>query len=706
MPKFKKISKHYKRAAKELNTFESLLMKESLSESDGKEGPLTTLGKLSVKDPELLESNNIGQNLGFNNYLEPNTSAATRSSYCSVSDSDSESSLDCPTVNDSKNINIESNVIDVPMAHFSNVNLDLGSSIPELLSHSLSQWALKHNITHTAINDLLKILKPYDCNLPIDARTLLSTPKNHVLKSIEPGSYYHFGLKNCFKLLLSNFQINSNCNILEILVNIDGLPLSKSSSSQFYPILCSLFGGASVAVIGIYHGHMKPHSANSFLQDFQEEATDLINNGFYYNGVIYMVKIKGFVCDAPAKSFIKYIKGHSGYMSCTKCYIEGSFCNDRVCFPQLFNLKPRTDIEYRSKVQKEHHTGTSIIEYIPGIDMIQSFPLDYMHLVCLGVMKKLINLWLCGKPSTKLQYRHIVSIDQSLTKLSSCIPLEFNRKPRNISDFKRWKATEFRQFLLYTGPVVLKPILSKERYLHFLTLHVAIYILSSFSSNNDMIDYAEKLLHYFLEVFITLYGQEHISHNVHNLLHLTDDVKLLGPLDNFSAFKFENYMQVLKNKLRKHEKPLEQIINRIKEMEVINFKNRNKSVSCPLFEKKHFDGPIFPNQFSESQYKQLTFKNYSLTTSEPNNCCCLNDGTIVLIKNFANINSKSFVFGHRYLTKTPYYEKPCESSEINIFCLGEEIGALEHWDINSISFKFIKVPIERKCIVFPMVHLQ
>lgn len=137
-----------------------------------------------------------------------------------------------------------------------------------------------------------------------------------------------------------------------------------------------------------------------------------------------------------------------------------------------------------------------------------------------------------------------------------------------------------------------------------------------------MIDYAEKLLHYYVEVFITLYGQEHISHNVHNLVHLTDDVKLLGPLDNFNAFKFENYMQVLKNKLRKHEKPLEQIINRIKEMEVINFKNR-KSLSCPFSEKKHFDGPIFPNQFSESQYKQLTFKNYSLTTSEPNNCCCL-----------------------------------------------------------------------------------
>lgn len=109
-----------------------------------------------------------------------------------------------------------------------------------------------------------------------------------------------------------------------------------------------------------------------------------------------------------------------------------------------------------------------------------------------------------------------------------------------------------------------------------------------------MIDYAEKLLHYYVEVFITLYGQEHISHNVHNLVHLTDDVKLLGPLDNFNAFKFENYMQVLKNKLRKHEKPLEQIINRIKEMEVINFKNRKSLCLVPFLKRSTLMDLSFP----------------------------------------------------------------------------------------------------------------
>ena len=33
---------------------------------------------------------------------------------------------------------------------------------------SLKVWALTHNITHSAINDLLKLLKPTNDDLPVD----------------------------------------------------------------------------------------------------------------------------------------------------------------------------------------------------------------------------------------------------------------------------------------------------------------------------------------------------------------------------------------------------------------------------------------------------------------------------------------------------------------------------------------------------------
>ena len=37
------------------------------------------------------------------------------------------------------------------------------------------------------------------------------------------------------------------------------------------------------------------------------------------------MKIKALVCDAPARQFIKCIKGHSGYYSCERCETKGNW---------------------------------------------------------------------------------------------------------------------------------------------------------------------------------------------------------------------------------------------------------------------------------------------------------------------------------------------------------------------------------------------
>lgn len=52
--------------------------------------------------------------------------------------------------------------------------------------------------------------------------------------------------------------------------------------------------------------------------------------------------------------------------------------------------------------------------------------------------------------------------------LTNSIPSEFARRPRSINEVKLWKAVEFRNFLLYTGPIVLRYILKKDLYDHFM----------------------------------------------------------------------------------------------------------------------------------------------------------------------------------------------------------------------------------------------
>lgn len=62
--------------------------------------------------------------------------------------------------------------------------------------------------------------------------------------------------------------------------------------------------------------------------------------------------------------------------------------------------------------------------------------------------------------------------------------------------------------------------------------------------NTNNINYAEKLLQHFAESFEKFYGKEYVSHNVHNLLHLSNEVRKFGPLDSFSSFRFETFYKL------------------------------------------------------------------------------------------------------------------------------------------------------------------
>ena len=96
--------------------------------------------------------------------------------------------------------------------------------------------------------------------------------------------------------------------------------------------------------------------------------------------------------------------------------------------------------------------------------------------------------------------------------------------------------SEFRQFLLYTGPVLVKDVLQASLYQHFLLLFVGVFILSSKTLLEKYLDYANDALVLFVQHFGKLYGNMYLSYNVHNLVHLASDAKVHGNLDSFSAF--------------------------------------------------------------------------------------------------------------------------------------------------------------------------
>lgn len=239
--------------------------------------------------------------------------------------------------------------------------------------------------------------------LPKDCRTLLRTGSSKVLniREVKPGIYYHFGLKKGILMYSSILPLNSH--VIKIAVGVDGLPISKSSSGQFWPILAYIVPYHNyVFSVGLYYGYQKPHDSNDFLHDFITEILELNTYGITINNEMKKVQLEVMCCDVPAKSFILRVKGHSGFFSCTRCLHEGEYINNRVCFPYKSNghVKRNHD-DYILMNNEEHHVSTiiSCIVLVPGIDVTKLFSLDYMHLICLGVMKNLINLWLNTGPS-------------------------------------------------------------------------------------------------------------------------------------------------------------------------------------------------------------------------------------------------------------------------------------------------------------------
>lgn len=76
--------------------------------------------------------------------------------------------------------------------------------------------------------------------IPKDSRTLLHSNSTKVFNLREVhlnGMYYNFGLRNGILRFSSILPLQES---IQIAVGIDGLPISKSSSSQFWPLLCPI----------------------------------------------------------------------------------------------------------------------------------------------------------------------------------------------------------------------------------------------------------------------------------------------------------------------------------------------------------------------------------------------------------------------------------------------------------------------------------
>ena len=81
------------------------------------------------------------------------------------------------------------------------------------------------------------------------------------------GDYVYLGLLNGIKRILSENQAAIHDKKINLIVNVDGVPLYKSSGAQFWPILCC-FHKLPPFIAAIYYGNKKPSNVEDIVLDF------------------------------------------------------------------------------------------------------------------------------------------------------------------------------------------------------------------------------------------------------------------------------------------------------------------------------------------------------------------------------------------------------------------------------------------------------
>lgn len=632
--------------------------------------------------------------------------------------------------------------------------------------HELHTIFVVNGISIRGQNALLRWMRELTADLveriPVDCRTLRPPPIPHTVRVVPPGKVVYFGIQNILNIPGIDLFHTSE-NEIRLTVNIDGLPLFRQTNGMgFWPILGSI-DQYPVFLIGLYEGKQKPICANDFLHDFIEEAKELRMKGVVLRDVVYRFVVEKMIMDAPAMAYVTGIKGHSGYSCCSKCRV----CGEQVTLPTgrkgvrlldtdaalRCNLDFQLHYDYTSDphtndddldcvdVDEEeqgglleaslgpdidsHHKHPTALVTIPGFNIIRDVPLDYMHMVLVGVVKRLLVMWTTSSlyKMKKLQ-REIVS--DRLISFRDHFPCEFQRKSESLEFLSAWKATQFRSFLLYTGIIALNGILDKKYFNHFSLLCICMRIVTCrvdrSANRSSTLQQRGMSVKQWLRKFVTdgieLYTPAFAVYNVHNIIHLADDYMRFGPVDQYSAFRYESFLGCLKRLVTGNFHPVAQVINKYSSLLLTQQfgKEGNRAVDYveeywevpellyPLNEDDEIEDysevghPSCANKNFEC-YEMMRFKNFVLRTGKEADSYCVVGGLYMkLIKILQDKTTKQIYITGRFFQQIENLftepQLPCSSKSVGIaICSGLSLQSyMKH--IGKISEKCFALPYQ------------
>ena len=221
----------------------------------------------------------------------------------------------------------------------------------------------------------------------------------------------------------------------------------------------------------------------------------------------------------------------------------------------------KTDPDYCKGIK-----GRSPLMNHPHFHMINDAPCEYMHCVCLGMVKRLVSLtFKVGEVRERVTIRKLTPPEQYNVKIKSVqLPRESSRRCRNL-DYGVLKASEFRNILIFFFPIVLECIGEEFKSEQELWLHFVFQVRACILPNDEFkivnSSHVQSAGKKFYIMYEQLYGVTNCTYSIHvGASHL---LKIRGsrPLTFKSAFKFESYFAEMKQLFHAGTvSPLKQII--------------------------------------------------------------------------------------------------------------------------------------------------
>ncbi|XP_022111612.1 uncharacterized protein LOC110990825 [Acanthaster planci] len=406
----------------------------------------------------------------------------------------------------------------------------------------------------------------------------------HYDDSITSGNYFIiFSISQQIKILLEDPQIQnklskSSDNVhsglcyqqlpmgegdLSVTWGSDGAAVFSSSNFSIWPLQLMInelpyaVRRKHILLGGLWFGSGKPRF-DSFLKPVIQEMNIMSSKGVSWvdaglnprNSKVFPGPL---TCDSVARCQLQNIMQFNGKYGCSWCLHPGEQVEKGRGHA---NVYPLTNLEELPRQRDERAfkqdchlavetnttvngvKGPSIILLLFHFNIISGFVVDYMHTVCLGVVRALTFLWLENTEKPCYIGNCLSMLNERLSHIRP--PAEVMRIARSLSNRRYWKAHEWRAWLLHYSPSVLKHVLPFTYYAHWMTLVTAVYILSKNCVDHTMINQAEVLLVKFVLEFEDLYGKEYMTYNVHQLIHMADSVRNWGPLWSISCYAFES----------------------------------------------------------------------------------------------------------------------------------------------------------------------